>query len=341
MQNNSSPPSAFLLFRFQQNYFYYPVIQLKKVITGVVVMKTGNENWAIFKQNLELILYRHDLQLEGTKSMDSGEQWIISSPDFERLLLDIYPGKYETRCVPRPKDNPLFLKIYSDIEALRLVSVPSYPDYIGTDESGKGDFFGPLVIAGFHSNQKIDAELYKLGMKDSKKMDDAAVCQMSKTIQELFPDRFYILSLEPERYNTWYSQGRLAGSNLNHLLAKGHAMVIEELLESGIQTEIILADLFGDPEYIQNALYQSGQKLSLIETEHASLQMGVAAAGVLARETFLTWLKQHSELYALDIPKGASTKAIEAGKLLLARYGRDALKKTCKLHFKTLKQVII
>lgn len=298
------------------------------------------KGWANFKQNLELILYQRELQIEGMKSMDFGEQWFITSNDFEQLILDIYPGEYEIRCVPRPKDNPLFNKIYSDIEGIRLVGIPSLQDYIGTDESGKGDFFGPLVIAGFHSSRSIDAELYKIGVKDSKKMDDETVCLMSKTIRELFPDRFYVLSLEPERYNLWYSQGRLAGKNLNHLLARGHCLVIEELLEKGNQTDTIVADLFGDPEYIHSALYQGGQKLSLMEAEKASLYMGVATAGILARETFLAWLKQQSELYAVDIPKGASMKVVETGKQLISRYGRDVLKKVCKLHFKTLRQII-
>lgn len=303
-------------------------------------MGISEESWNCFKQNLELILYEKNLHVEGKKQLDNGEHWIISSENLEELILDIYPGKYEIRCVPRPKDSSIFNEIYIQLESIRLTGTPINHNYIGTDESGKGDFFGPLVISGFHSNEEINAELYKIGVKDSKKMDDITVIQMAQVIRRLFPGRYYIFSLEPEKYNAWYSQCRLEGKNLNHLLARGHSRVIEELLENGNQTDIIVADLFGDPEYIKSALYQHGQKISLMETEHASFNMGVAASGILARETFLTWLKTNSELYSVEIPKGASSKAIEAGKILISKHGRDVLKKTCKLHFKTLKKIL-
>jgi len=303
-------------------------------------MSISDDNWSRFKQNLELILYEKNIRVEGKKQLDNGEQWIIASEDLEELILDIYPGKYEIRCVPRPKGSPVFNEIFSQLESIRLTGIPVNHNYIGTDESGKGDFFGPLVISGFHSNEEINAELYKIGVKDSKKMDDEAVIHMAHAIQELFPGKYYTFSLEPEKYNAWYSQCRLEGKNLNHLLARGHARVIEELLENGNQTNTIVADLFGDPEYIRSALYQQGQKISLMETEHASFYMGVAASGILAREAFLTWLRSYSDLYSVEIPKGASSKAIEAGKVIISKHGRDMLKKTCKLHFKTLKKVL-
>ena len=42
--------------------------------------------------------------------------------------------------------------------------------HIGTDESGKGDFFGPLVIAGVLVDEKNAQHFLNLGIKDSKKL---------------------------------------------------------------------------------------------------------------------------------------------------------------------------
>ena len=39
---------------------------------------------------------------------------------------------------------------------------------IGVDESGKGDFFGPLVIAGAFLNEAAAHNMMEIGVRDSK-----------------------------------------------------------------------------------------------------------------------------------------------------------------------------
>jgi ribonuclease HIII len=43
---------------------------------------------------------------------------------------------------------------------------------IGIDESGKGDFSGPLVIAAVFGDATTQAELALMNVRDSKKMSD-------------------------------------------------------------------------------------------------------------------------------------------------------------------------
>ena len=90
---------------------------------------------------------------------------------------------------------------------------PAEKGHIGTDESGKGDYFGPLVVAGVFLPEKQQDVLSELGVKDSKRMSDNRVREMSDLIQRGYT--YSLVVIGPEKYNSLYSKLR----NLNRLLA--------------------------------------------------------------------------------------------------------------------------
>ena len=208
-----------------------------------------------------------------------------------------------------------------------------HPKWIGSDESGKGDYFGPLVVAGVLVDNEISELLKNLGVKDSKKLSDNSISKLAREISKLC--HHSIVTIGPERYNELYNEIR----NLNCLLAWGHSRAIENILKTE-QCDYALADKFGDEKFIINALMQKGKTIELKQKTGAESDVGVAAASILARAEFLHRLTMLSAKYGMDFPKGASPAVIRAGREFVKRYGKERLKEVAKIHFRTTKSVL-
>jgi len=238
-------------------------------------------------------------------------------------------------------------KIRSLIEGKRPSPESMMPDnkgfelgfpIIGTDESGKGDYFGPLVSAGVYVDESAAKDLIAHGVRDSKTISDSNILEMARRIIEISHGRFSIIEISPERYNDLYDQFIKEKKNLNTLLAWGHAKALEEIL-SKVDCKVAIADQFADEKFILSKLQEKGKKLKLIQMHKAEQNIAVAAASVLARARFLEKLHRLSDEYKTDISKGASRKVIDNAKKFVEMYGKDALRKVAKLHFKTTAEV--
>lgn len=211
--------------------------------------------------------------------------------------------------------------------------------HIGTDESGKGDYFGPLVIAGLWVDKSLEVSLANLGVRDSKQLTDRRCQELALKIREMCSGKYQVVEISPEKYNQLYEQFLREKKNLNHLLAWGHARAIESLL--GRQNcKQAIADQFGDEKYIASKLMEKGKTLNLVQTPKAERFISVAAASVLARDHFVSRLNQLSKEAGVNLPKGASSEVIEAAKQIMQKSGADALRKFAKLHFKTTASVL-
>lgn len=203
---------------------------------------------------------------------------------------------------------------------------------IGTDEVGKGDYFGPLVIAGVYVDEEIEAKLKALGVRDSKSLSDTTIAKLAYEIRGLLsqPTRFEEVWINPVRYNILHKKLK----NVNRILGWGHARVIENLLVDGVACDTVVADQFGDESYIQRSLMAKGKKVKLVQVPKAERDIAVAAASILARDRFLRKLEELRETYQMDFPKGA-THVIEPGRKLVNVYGEQILGDVAKLHFRT------
>jgi ribonuclease HIII len=206
---------------------------------------------------------------------------------------------------------------------------------VGVDESGKGDYFGPLVIAGVCIIPEDEPSLIRVGVRDSKLTSDRQTALIAEKIKsQIGEKRLDIIYISPERYNDLYSRMR----NLNRLLAWGHARVLENLLEKSPCT-VAVCDQFGDESYIKTALMERGRAVTLIQTPRAEQDLAVAAASILARDTFLKKLAELSDTYCMSFPKGASA-VIGAAREFVRRRGPSELRKVAKIHFKTTETVL-
>jgi ribonuclease HIII len=206
--------------------------------------------------------------------------------------------------------------------------IPAESGHIGTDESGKGDYFGPLVIAGFYCPEGQENVLRELGVRDSKALSDNRCRDIAETLQRGYLHA--VVAIGPERYNELYEKFR----NLNKLLAWGHARVIENILER-VDCRQVVTDQFGDERFVRNALLTRGKTITLIQRTKAESDPAVAAASILARAEFLKRLYFEGRAWGMDLPKGASAAVDAAAVEFVRLHGRESLAKVAKIHFKT------
>jgi ribonuclease HIII len=202
---------------------------------------------------------------------------------------------------------------------------------VGVDESGKGDFFGPLVVAACYVGPEHLAELE--GVKDSKKLTDPVALRLSTRIKAVCPHS--VISIGPEKYNELYAKFK----NLNTLLAWGHARAIENVLEE-VPAKLVISDQFAaGGAAVRRALFEKGKAVEFRSMVRAEADIAVAAASILARAEFLRRLERLSDEFGLQLPKGA-TNVIGPGRQFVAKHGADAISRVAKTHFKTTQQVL-
>jgi len=258
----------------------------------------------------------------------------------EKISLHVFFGKKGNKIVLQGnKDLNLYKKVNELIFGATLIPdskpelEPSYP-YAGTDESGKGDYFGPLVVAGVYLTPEASKFLKALGIKDSKELSDYQIKQFASEIRKVNEIIFDVVLISPEKYNQLYEKM----GNLNRLMGWAHARVIENLLSKCDAGEVI-SDKFGNEKLILDALQQRGRSINLKQVTKAEKFMAVAAASIMARESVVKWFNTQSKKYKLDIPKGSSSDVENFAKRFIEKYGQEMTSKLVKLHFKTSSKV--
>jgi len=215
-------------------------------------------------------------------------------------------------------------------------SPEQFEPHFGIDESGKGDLFGPLVIAGVFLDGDLARHLRDAGIQDSKSIgSDKKIRDLAGVIRKSGAPSEVIV-IKPEKYNQLY--GNIG--NLNRLLAWGHARVIENLCARVPDCPRALSDKFADARVLQKALLEKGRKIQLDQRTKAESDYAVAAASILAREGFIDWLDGSGRELGVTLCKGVSPKVKAAAASLIAQYGTDILPKIAKMHFKTASEVL-
>jgi ribonuclease HIII len=287
------------------------------------------------------------------KPIQSGYQLIVSDGTIKIPVAFFYTGKaliqgntsslkadiqtwWNTRKEPssKPPAQTTAPLSFLEMSAAPLVTSFAGTPRIGCDESGKGDYFGPLVIAAVYVNSQSEAHLQNLGVRDSKLLTDMRMLMMAEEIKQQCPH--IVVPVEPKRYNELY----VKIGNLNRLLAWGHAWTLEQLLEK-VPCNLAIIDQFGDSSYILNALREKGRQITIEQRTHAEEDIAVAAASILARARFVQILEQFSESVGKALPKGASDPLIiTAGRRIISHYGKDKLAEIAKLHFRTTEAIL-
>jgi ribonuclease HIII len=283
--------------------------------------------------------YKERLISEGFSVSDSVRgsysfEIVINSGSERIKLLTYFSSKGNKTLLQGNKDSDLYKQvnriIFGELLFGSSEEINEPENYIGTDESGKGDFFGPLVTAGVYADENIRKKLLAVGVKDSKMLSTSAIISIDEKIKAIHGIKYNIVVINPEKYNILYDKFK----NLNRLLGWAHARVLENIL--AVQdSPAAISDKFGDERFIIASLQAKGKNLNLLQYHKAEKYTAVAAASILARRRMLSWFEIQNNKYGFMIPKGSSGLVEQAAKKIKTEYGIEELDQLIKKHFKT------
>ena len=212
----------------------------------------------------------------------------------------------------------------------------------GVDESGKGDFFGPLCVAGVYINAQVIETWREAGIQDSKRIgSDKRIRELADVIRNTEGCVSTVVPIGNEAYNRLYKTMR----SVNSILAWGHARVIENLMLQKHRMNPppvrAISDQFAaSKEVVGKAIMSLGKGIELVQRHKAEEDLAVAAASILARDEFVGRLKKMEVQYGVPFPKGASPQVEAAAKVFVEKNGPEALPKVAKMHFRTSFRVL-
>jgi ribonuclease HIII len=207
----------------------------------------------------------------------------------------------------------------------------------GVDESGKGDFFGPLCVAGVYVNETVVNAWKDSGIRDSKNISsDKRMKELAELICDTPGCVTTVVPIGNEAYNRLYKTMR----SVNSMLAWGHARVIENLMGQRHRMNPppvrAISDQFASSkDTVTKALMEMGRGIELVQKHKAEEDLAVAAASILARHEFVTRLAALEKQFEIKLPKGASAAVDAAAKEFIAKHGVENLPKVSKMHFRT------
>jgi ribonuclease HIII len=263
----------------------------------------------------------------------------------QKAKLSIAVYEKGPKVVVQGKETEDFVRFYLEPEILKearigyeeVLQPEMFEPHFGIDESGKGDFFGPLVIAGVYVDREIARHLRSFGVTDSKRIGShKRIRQLADGILRTSGLAANIVLIGPEKYNSLYEKF----TNLNDLLAWGHARVIENLLTQKPDCKRSLSDKFANERVIQHALLKQGRQIKIDQRTRAESDIAVAAASILARDKFVRWLDSRGKQLGIALPKGVSGAVKSAARAVVDKVGRDSLPTVAKMHFRTSAEVL-
>jgi len=212
-----------------------------------------------------------------------------------------------------------------------------YAPHFGIDESGKGDLFGPLVVAGVYVDEDTADRLIEIGVRDSKTITtDKKIAELAEEIEKTVRGGMEVVTMGPSRYNELYRKF----GNLNRLLAWAHGKVIANLHAKIPQCPRALSDQFGDPRLVEGELRRQGVEIQLQQRTKAESDIAVAAASILARAEFVRQLARLSAEVGFDLAKGCGSGVKKMAEDMFKQKGREGLAYVAKTHFRTFSEAV-
>ncbi len=204
--------------------------------------------------------------------------------------------------------------------------------YIGSDECGKGDFFGPLIVGAVFVDEVTQKKLKAIGVRDSKDLTENQIQSISKNIKQIIGSNYEVVQINPAKYNQLYEQFK----NLNKLLDWAHSKAVDNLLiTTGCKT--VITDKFSNKD-LKVSFLSSHNNVEFIQSHKAERFVGVAAASILARDALNQWFI-NNKIDNIELPKGSSQQVEIAAQKLIDSKGYSTLTDFAKLHFKTTQKL--
>ncbi len=271
-----------------------------------------NETRKIKVETIENEIIKNFLAKEGFNFKDHQYAFFRASKDGITIIL------YENQTLLFQGDSSLINKYFDKLR--ELISAPSMkPKILGLDESGKGDIFGPLVLAGAIIKNSDKINDYEID--DSKNLSDEKINLFFNKIKNNIIYKVRII--EPEEYNDLYEKHK----NINKIMTEEYKKLILSFDKNDY--EKIILDKYSisveDIKYLKEGIdkpfemYHKGERFS-----------SVAIASIVARFHFIEWFKNQN----INLPKGTGEIATTKYKELKNTIPEKDLKKIAKINFK-------
>lgn len=220
-------------------------------------------------------------------------------------------------------------------ESAKKNSKVYYSNTIGSDETGTGDYFGPIVVTATYVTKENISFLEELGVRDSKKMTDEHILKIVPLIQKKIP--YASMIFKNEEYNKKHSENM----NMNKIKAILHNKVLLELAEKYKEYDYIVVDQFAESysyyRYIKDA--PKIQKNITFITHAEDQCLSVACGAVISRYILIKEFEKLSKELGIKIPKGAGENVDKVGVEIVKKYGPEILKKISKYSFKNSEKI--
>lgn len=291
--------------------------KIKNIVLGFRNMVESSEKYCEY-----VLAFVEDGQKIIVKQYESGK--LVIQGNNHNLISSII---YEIEKFLEDNDE---LTAKSDCENHIKVSLPA----IGSDESGKGDFFGPLVVCAFWANSNMMHDLNSLEVKDSKSLSEVKCSKIAAELRKSYPENYVEIILCPEKYNVFYSKFNKKGLSLNQMLGYLHACAINKMWDNK-QANSIVIDKFGKESDVTKYLKNEILDVNVVCVTKGERQLSVAAASILARDRFICEINALSEKLSEKIPLGAGSNVLEFAAHFISKYGEEQLFNYAKIHFST------
>ena len=208
---------------------------------------------------------------------------------------------------------------------------------VGSDEVGTGDYFGPIVVTACYVPKSEIEYLEKLGVGDSKKIDDSKILKIAPEIAKRIKYKSVILS--NKEYNEKYTKD----INMNKIKAILHNRVLYELVHSEkLDYDYIIIDEFAREnryyEYIKDQ--PAIQKGITFLTKAEDKNLAVGCGSIISRFIFLKEFDKLCDSIHIPLPKGAGKDVDTIGEEVVEKYGEDKLKEIAKVNFKNTDRIL-
>jgi ribonuclease HIII len=292
--------------------------------------------------DLRTLLEREDVEITNSRAIDHGTQYDLAR-DGETAKLNVYrTGKISAggRASRLRELLEAWRTSQTSVGGTRAPSARAEgrplldgTPRLGIDEAGKGDYFGPLVVAGVRiTHVEMASRLQKIGVRDSKEIRASGIRRISgRILDAVGRNNVHVMSLPPPEYES----RRDAAGNVNKLLGELDATIMGKLVD-GI--EVVVVDEFARSarSYLVPFVPDS---VRLEVRPRAEDDAAVAAASIVARARQLEEIEHLSERVGFGLPLGA-THVVEAGRRVVGELGEEALAEVAKIHFSTTRRVL-
>ncbi len=223
------------------------------------------------------------------------------------------------------ENNPETLSIIDQV----FINETEYDYEIGTDEVGKGEWYGPMVVVCSALKPKDIVPLRKLGVKDSKLLSDTEIKRISDEIKKQ-NILWKSVILSPDTYNKMVEEFKKESKNINELLAWSHSALIKDVLKTITFKKVqVVIDKFDAEKTYRRLLNVDKDKVTIIQKTKGESEIPVAAASILAKNIFNDEVDKMSRGYGLDF-RHIDPKEIP----------KDILRNVSKIHFKNIAEIL-